>query len=197
MTGMGRWEPDAKGRILRASMELFTERGYEATTTAQIAERAGLTRTTLFRLFPDKREILFHGQGILIALALDGAQNAPAGAGPFEALTAAITAMTDAHSADTRATGRTLDPVIASSPELQERAAFKRFAITNAVRDSLTARLGDPRAAGLLADMGVRAYYAGYDTWVASDEARSLTDVVIDELAAAQTVLGALTQDRP
>ncbi len=196
MTGMGRWEPDAHGRLLRASMELFTERGYEATTTAQIAERAGLTRTTLFRLFPDKREILFQGQGILTTLALDGVRNAPEG-GPFEVLAAAITAMTDAHSADTRATGRTLDPVIASSPELQERAAFKRFAITNAVHDALTARLGDPRVAGLLADMGVRAYYAGYDTWVASDDARSLTEVVIDELAAAQTVLGALAQDRP
>ena len=58
---MSRWEPDAQGRLLRAALELFSERGYEATTTAQIAERAGLTKTTLFRLFADKREIVFQG----------------------------------------------------------------------------------------------------------------------------------------
>ncbi len=194
---MGRWEPDARGRLLRASLELFTERGYEATTTAQIAERAGLTRTTLFRLFPDKREIVFQGQGILTASALDGVHAAPDGAEPFEVLAAAITAMTDVHSADTRAVGRTLDPVIASSPELQERAAFKRLSITSAVRDALAARLGDAGLAALLADLGVRAYYAGFDRWVASDDARSLTEVVLDELAAAQTVLEALARARP
>jgi AcrR family transcriptional regulator len=196
MAGMGRWEPDARGRLLRASMELFTERGYEATTTAQIAERAGLTRTTLFRLFPDKREILFQGQNILIAGALDGVRNAPEGLEPFEVLAAAITALTEAHAADVRTTGRILDPVIASSPELQERAAFKRLAITNALHQALTDRLGDPRLGGLLADMGVRAYYGGYDTWVASDDLRSFTEVVIDELAAMQAMLEPLAKDQ-
>ncbi|MCU1405867.1 MAG: TetR family transcriptional regulator [Glaciihabitans sp.] len=187
---MGRWEPDAHGRLLRASIDLFAERGYEATTTAQIAERAGLTRTTLFRLFPDKREILFKGQEMLIVRAVEGIERAPETATPFEILRSSIKNLADGHPASTRATGRALDPIIASSPELQERASFKRVSITNAIHEALTARIGDPRLAGVLADIGVRAYYAGYNTWVASDDPRPMTDAVLEELAEYQRLLG-------
>ena len=68
--------------LLRAAMELFAERGYDATTTAEIAERAGLTKTTLFRLFPDKREIVFQGQATFVELATAAVGDAPAGSTP-------------------------------------------------------------------------------------------------------------------
>src|ERR1700761_6608090 len=58
---MGRWEPDAARRLREAAMELFGERGYEQTTVAEIAERAGVTERTFFRYFSDKREVLFAG----------------------------------------------------------------------------------------------------------------------------------------
>ena len=44
--------------ILRAASELFGERGYKATTTRVIAERAGVNEVTLFRRFGSKRGIL-------------------------------------------------------------------------------------------------------------------------------------------
>src|SRR6266496_4209019 len=56
---MGRWEPDAQGRMIRAAVELFAERGFDQTTTGDIAERAGVTERTFFRHFTDKREVLF------------------------------------------------------------------------------------------------------------------------------------------
>jgi AcrR family transcriptional regulator len=59
---MSRWEPNARLRLVRAAIDLFAEQGYDNTTVTQIAERAGLTRTTFFRHFPDKREVLFAGQ---------------------------------------------------------------------------------------------------------------------------------------
>ena len=62
---MGRWEPDARGRLVKAAMELYGERGFEQTTVAEIAERAGLTERTFFRHFADKREVLFAGAGAL------------------------------------------------------------------------------------------------------------------------------------
>ena len=186
---MSRWEPDARGRLLGAAMELFTERGYDATTTAQIAERAGLTKTTLFRLFPDKREIIFQGQGTLVDLATDGVTDAPADADAVEVLRAALTSLSSAHTPERKQTGRTLDPIIASSAELQERAVFKRAAITSALDAALARRLGDRRQAGVLADLGVRAYYAGYDAWVASDTGESMTVHVLRELALHEVAL--------
>ena len=184
MRRMARWEPDARGRLLRAAIDLFHEQGYEATTTSQIAERAGLTKTTLFRLFPDKREILFQGQEKLVALAEDGVRTAPARSSVFDVLAAGITAMTDTHSDEQRSYGSRINALAASSPELRERAAYKRSTITRSIEDALTARFGDSRRVGLMADLGVRAYYQAFELWIASPGDRSLTDIAEAELAA-------------
>ncbi|MDT5244269.1 MAG: hypothetical protein QOD36_1645, partial [Mycobacterium sp.] len=40
---MSRWQPNARGRLEQAALELYTERGFDQTTVAEIAERAGLT----------------------------------------------------------------------------------------------------------------------------------------------------------
>ena len=58
---MARWEPDAAGRLREAALELYVAQGYEQTTVADIAERAGVTARTYFRHFADKREVLFAG----------------------------------------------------------------------------------------------------------------------------------------
>src|ERR1700685_2990919 len=78
---MSRWKPDAQGRLMGAAIELFDEQGYEATTVAEIAERAGLTKRTFFRYFSDKREVLFSGSQELQHLWLEGLAGAPAGEG--------------------------------------------------------------------------------------------------------------------
>src|SRR3954463_12130740 len=87
---MGRWEPGARERLVVAAVDLFTEQGYGATTVAQIAERAGVTRSTFFRHFSDKREILVAGQETLSRLLADGIAEAPAHASPLEAVAAGL-----------------------------------------------------------------------------------------------------------
>src|ERR1700726_3986437 len=82
---MGRWEPGARERLVVAAVDLFTERGYDATTVAQIAERAGVTKSTFFRHFADKRELLVAGQETLSRLLAEGTAEAPANASPLEA----------------------------------------------------------------------------------------------------------------
>ena len=59
---MPRWQPGARERLQATTLELFAERGFEQTTVAEIASRAGLTERTFFRYFADKREVLFAGQ---------------------------------------------------------------------------------------------------------------------------------------
>ena len=175
---MGRWEPDAQGRLLRAALDLFSERGYEATTTAQIAERAGLTKTTLFRLFTDKREIVFQGQTALLALVQQGVNEAPDDASAVAATISGLRVLSSTHGPEQRRIGRILDPILATNDELNERAIHKRFAITDALETALVDRHIDSQQAGVLADMGVRAYYAGYADWVASDDTLPLNTYV-------------------
>src|ERR1700747_4652 len=82
---MARWEPGARERMVMAAVDLFTEQGYDATTVAQIAERAGVTKSTFFRHFPDKRELLVAGQETLSRLLTEGIADAPGNASPLAA----------------------------------------------------------------------------------------------------------------
>ncbi|MFD9129671.1 TetR/AcrR family transcriptional regulator, partial [Kitasatospora sp. NPDC059571] len=83
---MGRWEPNARGRLAEAALGLYGERGYEQTTVAEIAERAGLTERTFFRHYADKREVLFDGSGVLQELFAAAVAGAPESAAPIDAV---------------------------------------------------------------------------------------------------------------
>ena len=87
---MARWEPGARERLVIAAVDLFAEQGYDATTVTQIAERAGVTKSTFFRHFPDKRELLAAGQETLSRLLAEGIAEAPAGASPLAAVAAGL-----------------------------------------------------------------------------------------------------------
>src|ERR1700733_12926965 len=89
---MGRWQPDARGRLAEAALALFGERGFDQTTVAEIAERAGLTKRTFFRYFADKREVLFLGAQGLKELFLTAVAAAPESAAPLDAVAAALDA---------------------------------------------------------------------------------------------------------
>src|ERR1700678_3863149 len=83
---MGRWQPDSRGRLQEAALALYSERGFDQTTAAQIAERAGLTERTLFRHFADKREVLFGGSALLKERIVAGVAEAPVSDGPLDAV---------------------------------------------------------------------------------------------------------------
>src|SRR6202035_2298884 len=90
--GMGRWEPNARGRLEQAALELYLERGFEQTTVAEIAKRAGLTERTFFRHFADKREVLFSGAGALEELLVSAVAGAPESSAPMAAVAAGLEA---------------------------------------------------------------------------------------------------------
>src|SRR6202022_2120222 len=91
--GMSRWEADARGRLAQAALALYGERGFEQTTVAEIAARAGLTERTFFRHFADKREVLFWGQSALHEMFASTVASAPDSAAPIDAVAAALEAV--------------------------------------------------------------------------------------------------------
>src|SRR6185437_3998046 len=115
---MGRWAPGSKGRLEEAALELFGERGYEQTTVAEIAARAGLTKRTFFRYFADKREVLFWGSQRLEEQMVAAIEAAPAGTTALGLIGAALDAA-GTRFEEVRDFAPTRQRIIASSPELQ------------------------------------------------------------------------------
>jgi AcrR family transcriptional regulator len=181
MGGMGRWEPNARGRLERAAFELFDEHGYEQTTVAEIARRAGLTERTFFRHYADKKEVLFAGQGALNDLFVSTVLAAPAGATPLDAVAEALDAT--AGFFDGRHDGaRRRQAVISSTAELQERELIKLATLAAAVADALRRRGVPDPAASLTAEAGIAVFRVAFERWVTADEDADFGTLVRDSL---------------
>lgn len=162
---MARWEPDARERLVRAALDLFAEQGYDKTTVAQIAERAGLTKSTFFRHFPDKREVLAAGQDTLCRLLEDGIATAPESATPLEAVAAGLDAAAEAFTPERRDLGPKMQAAIAASTELQERDTLKRVGLATAITEALRSRGVPDPTASLAAEIGILALRTALARW--------------------------------
>jgi AcrR family transcriptional regulator len=189
---MGRWEPGARERLVLAAVDLFTEQGYDATTVAQIAERAGVTKSTFFRHFPDKRELLVAGQETLSQLLAEGIAEAPAEASPLEAVAAGLSKASTMMGPMNRDLGPRLKAAIAASGELQERDALKSVSLAAAMTTALVARGVPDTTAALAGELGVLAFKRGYAVWSNSDDDDLAPHALkaLDELRAASLSLG-------
>jgi AcrR family transcriptional regulator len=191
---MGRWEPGARERLILAAVDLFTEQGYDATTVAQIAERAGVTKSTFFRHFPDKRELLVAGQETLSRLLAEGIAEAPTGASPLEAVAAGLERASSAMGPMNRELAPRLRAAVAASAELQERDALKSVSLAAAMTRALIARGVPDPAAAIAGEFGVLAFKRGFAEWsegdrVAKDELSRYTLAALAELRAASASL--------
>jgi AcrR family transcriptional regulator len=161
---MGRWEPDARGRLERAAMELFIERGFEQTTVTEIAERAGLTQRTFFRHFADKREVLFGGSATLQELLVSTVASAPEPTAPIDAVGAALETAAAALQ-ERRDYSRQRQTVIAANPELQERELIKLASLASAIAGALRSREVTEPAASLAAEAGIAVFKIAFERW--------------------------------
>jgi len=178
---MGRWDPDAAGRLQRSAMALYSARGYEGVTVAEIAADAGLTKRTFFRHFPDKREVLFAGAPAMQAGVVAAVAGADADVPPIDAAVGALAASGEQLGRyGPYARGRRA--LIASSADLQERELIKTAALTAAVADALAERGVDAGRARLTAQAAVAVFTTAYDRWVDDDCAADFPALVQESL---------------
>ena len=185
---MGRWEPDSRGRLQEAALALYSERGFDQTTAAQIAARAGLTERTFFRHFADKREVLFGGSAVLLERILAGVAGAPPQDGPLDAVARGLDAAATMLGAFRRDLSAKRYAVIAANPELRERELAKLADYAAAVAETLHQRgVGEPRAS-LAAEAGMTVLRVALEQWASGSDDRDLTDVMRDSVAGLRAV---------
>jgi len=186
---MARWQPDARGRLEAAALELFRERGFEHTTVTDIATRAGLDKRTFYRLFGDKREALFSGGKRLEEVLVKAV--AEADAAPFETVVAAFRRVADEIFADRLDLVRVRQSIIEGSPELQERELRKMGSLAAAVAAALRAKGVGETTAILATESGVTVFRVAFARWVAPDCDASLTDLITEVVAELRAVTSA------
>lgn len=167
-------------------MELFVENGYEETTVAQIADRAGLNRATFFRHFADKREVLFAGENVLADRFAEGIRAAAPGASLIACLRSAFTAASGAMTPHLRATAVRRRQVVAAHSDLQERARLKLGRIAVAIAGALRDRGTEELTARLTADMGLLAFSVAFERWLTAGDDEQFAPFAEQALADLQ-----------
>ena len=179
---MGRWEPDAEGRLVRAALELFADGGFDRTTVADIAERAGVTERTFYRYFSDKREVLFDRTNALQDAVVEAIA---AGPPPASALDAVGSALQDASGflEERRDFARQRAAAIAANPGLLERELLKMASLAAAAADALRRRGVPEPVASLAAESGVAAFRIAFERWVGEKSGANLAQCIRESLA--------------
>jgi AcrR family transcriptional regulator len=185
--GMSRWLPDAQGRLAQAALELFVERGYEQTTVAEIAGRAGLTERTFFRYFVDKREVLFGGSAMLQELMVSTVAGAPDSMTPIDAVAVGLEAMATLLQ-QRRNYSMQRQAAIVANVELRERELIKLASMASALAVALRSRGVKDLAASLTAEAGIAVFKIAFEHWVDATNERDFPQLIRDLLNELKVV---------
>ena len=172
-------------------MELYRKPGYDKVTVAEIAARAGLTRRTFFRYFPDKREVLFFGTEKLEGLVSEGVLAAAEGTPALEAVATALSPVARLSDEDPAHAdfARQRHAVIQANDELRERELSKHASLASAIAAALRYRGVTAPAARLAAEAGLAAFTVGFEQWIDDPKRRSMGNHVREAMRGLGSVV--------
>lgn len=188
---MGRWEPDARGRLERAALELYLENGFGQTTVAEITERAGLTTRSFFRHFASKRDALFVGQDELRERIAKTIATAPPAWPPVRAAASGLNIAAAALQLR-REEAHDRRMLIRANPELRERELIMFDSVAETIAGSLRERGAEDRAARVVAEAMIAAFRVAFEFWGdhPDRELPQLVDETLEELGAFRSAAG-------
>jgi AcrR family transcriptional regulator len=172
---------------MQAAFALYGERGYEQTTVAEIAERAGLTERTFFRHFVDKREVLFAGAATLQELLVSTVAQAPASLAPIDAAAAGLEAA-GAFIQEGGELAQQRQAIIAASAELQERELIKLASLAAALADALRGRGVEDPVASLTAEAAIAVFKVAFARYVGETNRQELPGLIRESLEELRAV---------
>ncbi|PBC75493.1 TetR family transcriptional regulator [Streptomyces sp. TLI_235] len=185
---MGRWEPNARGRLAQAALELYAEHGYEQTTVVEITARAGLTERTFYRHFADKREVLFFGTEMAKDLLARTVADAPADASAMDAVSAGLEAL-GAEFQENAERVRLRDAVVSANADLRERELIKLAGLAETMADALRGRGTPEPAASLAAETGIAVFKVAFARWISEPGRPDLPGILRSSTSELRNVL--------
>ncbi|MFI2606660.1 TetR/AcrR family transcriptional regulator [Kitasatospora sp. NPDC018619] len=188
---MGRWEPNARGRLAQAALELYAEQGFEQTTVGEITARAGLTERTFYRHFADKREVLFSGSETVKELLAQTIADVPAVASAMDAACAALEAF-GARLQESPERVRLRNSVVSANAELRERELIKLAHLAETMAAALRERGTPEPAASLAAETAIAVFKVAFARWTDEPDRSDLPGV----LRASRQELGNVLAER-
>jgi AcrR family transcriptional regulator len=174
---------------MQAAFALYGERGFEQTTVAEIAERAGLTERTFFRHFADKREVLFAGADALRELLVSTVTGASPSLAPIDAAATGLEAA-GALIQEGQELAQQRQAIIAASAELQERELIKLASLASALAEALRRRGVNEPAASLTAEAGIAVFKVAFERWVEEIDQQDLPQLIRESLEELKAVVG-------
>jgi AcrR family transcriptional regulator len=163
---MPRSGTEVRLRLQQAGIDLFLERGFDAVTTAEIAERAGVTERTYFRHFADKREVLFDGETVLREALTASIEDAPDGQAPLATLLEAFRSIVPVLEGN-RPVSEPRARVIMATPALRERELAKDAHLVEGLVEALRARGVDDEVATIAVQVGWATLRQAMRRWMA------------------------------
>lgn len=165
-----------------AALKLFAAQGYDATSTEQIAEKAGVSWRTFFRYFPTKESALFWGEGPWFESLADAYSDQPKDLTDIDAMYAAFMELGKGLSQN-RARLKLYERSAASSPTLR---GLREDYQDNNIRQ-LAAAIAERRDLAdadesclLLAGVGVITWRRALERWLDGPPDTDLADVIIE-----------------
>jgi AcrR family transcriptional regulator len=167
---MPRSGAEARDRLQRAALKLYGERGYDRTTTAEIAAEAGVTERTFFRHFADKREVFFGAEADTLQWLATALADVPDSVSPLAAVLQAVRSRVPVYESK-RPLFEARRRVITATPALRERELTKEAAMSSVVAGALLDRGLSEWRATLLAEIAMAAQGHAIRTWSANPSA--------------------------
>ena len=174
-----------------AALRLIAERGYEATSTDDIARAAGVSPRTFFNYFPTKDAVVFLPEAMLPALVAAGLRARPPGEDPAAALAAAVlqtfVQMNELIGPDAATFMRVHLRLVLAEPEVRRITFERRMKVEDAAWQALQERgvAADDLAARAAVATVVALAFLGLMTWATSDDDEPLVAALTRCLLAA------------
>jgi AcrR family transcriptional regulator len=181
---------DTRRRLIETSLELFAREGFDRITTEEIAARAGVSSSTLFRYFPTKESLLFASEYDYTSILCETIVRQPADYSDIQALIASMVELAPMM-ASVRDRIRLYNQVAASSPLLLGRERAQHLDNVALIAEAIAARRGRRFDAEttLLADVASTVLGRAHDQWLAGPPRRNLADVIRAHFATITAAL--------